>query len=129
MQEVRLSEHHGDPHRSRTAPLGLRPHIWFEPTEVWEIKAADFTLSPVYPAAQGLSASDLSRSGSPTRLTSDLTVSERGISLRFPRFIKIRDDKAPEDATTAQQLADMYESQGEYREAAPRVVDVDGDEV
>ncbi|KAK4700268.1 hypothetical protein P7C70_g5985, partial [Phenoliferia sp. Uapishka_3] len=75
----------------------------------WSPILLDFTLSPVYPAAQGL-------------------VSERGISLRFPRFIKIREDKTPEEATNAQQLADMYENQGQYRELKKDVVGSDKDE-
>ncbi|GAA5905543.1 uncharacterized protein JCM6883_005363 [Sporobolomyces salmoneus] len=72
----------------------LNPDIWFKPSEVWEIRGADFTLSPVYPAAQAL-------------------LGERGCSIRFPRFIKIRDDKSIENATTAEQLAALYRKQGE----------------
>ncbi|OWZ72366.1 hypothetical protein AYX14_02217 [Cryptococcus neoformans] len=72
---------------------GLIPDVWFEPSEVWEIKGADITLSPVYPAA------------------SSHLGSERGLSVRFPRFIRVRDDKTWEDAMTSDQLADMYRRQ------------------
>ncbi|BGO90108.1 hypothetical protein NBRC10512_004046 [Rhodotorula toruloides] len=72
----------------------LSPDIWFKPSEVWEIRGADFTLSPVYPAAR-------SQLGN-----------ERGVSIRFPRFIKIREDKGIEQATSAEQLAQLYEMQG-----------------
>jgi len=69
------------------------PDVWFEPQEVWEMAFADITLSPTYTAAIGL--------------ISD----ERGLSLRFPRFLKVRDDKSIEEASTSDFLASLYRKQ------------------
>ena len=66
------------------------PDVWFEPQEVWEIAFADITMSPVYKAAIGL--------------VSD----ERGLSTRFPRFLKVREDKSIDEATSEQELADLW---------------------
>lgn len=53
------------------------------------------TLSPVYPAGASYIGG------------------ERGLSLRFPRFIRIREDKGVDEATTAEELAEMYRRQME----------------
>lgn len=72
-----------------------QPDIWFESRFVWEVKTADLTLSPRYKAA----ADQLSNGGG------------KGVSLRFPRFIRQRDDKKPDQATTSRQIAEMYQKQ------------------
>ncbi|KAJ5925708.1 hypothetical protein N7454_008347 [Penicillium verhagenii] len=71
------------------------PDVWFEPQEVWEMAFADITLSPTYTAAIGL--------------VSD----ERGLSLRFPRFLKVREDKGIDEATSSDYLALLWRKQGE----------------
>lgn len=66
------------------------PEVWFEPQEVWEIAFADVTLSPTYTA--GI----------------DSLGGERGLSLRFPRFMRVREDKGIEEASSEEFLADLW---------------------
>ena len=37
---------------------------------------------------------------------------ESGIGLRFPRFVRIRDDKGPNEADTIERVRSLYKSQG-----------------
>ncbi|KAF4589281.1 hypothetical protein GQ602_003170 [Ophiocordyceps camponoti-floridani] len=72
---------------------GPNPDVWFEPHEVWEMAFADVTLSPTYRAALGLVSED------------------RGLSLRFPRFLRKREDKGIEEASCAEFLAALWRKQ------------------
>ncbi|KAK9951173.1 hypothetical protein M0R45_006631 [Rubus argutus] len=74
----------------RTAEL---PDMWFSPELVWEIRGADFTVSPVHQAALGL------------------VHPSRGISIRFPRYIGTVSDRKADECSTASDIAEMFRSQ------------------
>ena len=69
----------------------LQPDVWCTPALVLEIVGAEITLSPVHTAGR-----DRFRQGS-------------GLAIRFPRFTgRYREDKGPSDATTVDEIAEMY---------------------
>ena len=85
---------------------GEAPPYWFEPTEVWEIRGADLTISPVHKAALGRLDG----------LDGDIDLDDeagRGISLRFPRFVRVRDDKKLDEATSSTQILSLFSSQAQ----------------
>lgn len=67
---------------------------WFTPGIVLEVLGDELTLSPIHVCAYG-------------RIRGDA-----GIAVRFPRFTRRwRKDKAPEDATTVEEIVGMYQAQ------------------
>jgi len=61
------------------------PDVWVSPKLVVEIAGDDLTRSPTHGA---------------------------GIAVRFPRLVRIRDDKSPSDITTTKEVEQMYAQQG-----------------
>jgi len=72
----------------------LECDVWFDAMQVWEIKAADLSKSSAHKGALGK--------------TGEVG---RGIGLRFPRFERLRDDKRVDQATSSDQILDMYYAQ------------------
>ena len=79
------------PQRPARVDAGQPADVWFEPGLVLEVLSAELTLSPNHTAGWGQIKEDA------------------GLAMRFPRFTgRWRDDKSPEDATTTQELVDLY---------------------
>jgi len=70
------------------------PDFWFAPAQVVEVLGLEITESPVHTCNW-----DAER--------------RRGLALRFPRFVRWRDEKSPEQATTAAEVAAMFRRQRE----------------
>jgi DNA ligase 1 len=80
-------------HPERPARVDARQpaDFWFEPGVVLEVLSAELTLSPNHTAGWGQLKENT------------------GLAMRFPRFTgRWRDDKSAEDATTTQELVDLF---------------------
>jgi len=88
LQESKLKNRHA------MVDSKMKADIWFKPNIVLEISGSEITLSPIH-----TSNSNEIKSGF-------------GLALRFPIFTgKIREDKNPNQATTAQEIINMYNKQ------------------
>jgi DNA ligase-1 len=90
----KLLNKHKISHKHPRVESTLDVDIWFEPSVVIEIRGAELTLSPVHTCAM-----NVIREGS-------------GVAIRFPRFTgKYRVDKSAEDATTTEEIIEIYRGQ------------------
>jgi len=81
-------------HKHARVDSKLEADVWFEPNIVIEIIASEITLSPLHTCAM-----NMIRAGS-------------GLALRFPKFTgRIREEKNPEDATTVDEVINLYKKQ------------------
>ncbi|MGC8606578.1 MAG: ATP-dependent DNA ligase [Vulcanisaeta sp.] len=82
------------PHRHPRVVSKMEPDVWFVPAVVLEIIGAEITLSPLHTCCVGSVRSDV------------------GLAIRFPRFTgRYRTDKSPEQATTVDEILEMYKEQ------------------
>ena len=90
----KMMEEYLIPHRHPRLISTIQADIWFEPAVVLEIIGAEITLSPIHTCALNVIRKD------------------SGLAIRFPRFTgNYRMDKSAEDATTVQEVAEMYRGQ------------------
>jgi DNA ligase-1 len=88
-----LKKHQID-HKHPRVNSTVEMDVWFEPAVVIEVRGAEITLSPIHTCAM-----NAIREAS-------------GLAIRFPRFTgKYRVDKSAEDATTTQEIVEMYRGQ------------------
>lgn len=82
---------------ARTSSL-ITPSVWVKPEIVIEVLADEITRSPLHTAGAAID---------------EKTGKELGYALRFPRLVSFRDkDKKPEDATSVEELIEMFTEQG-----------------
>jgi DNA ligase-1 len=76
-----------------TSFIKPEPDIWFDLQFIAEIIGDEITLSNVHPTGYGAIREN------------------SGLSIRFPRFVRWREDKSIEDITTAEEVVEMYKQQ------------------
>ncbi|RLF15332.1 MAG: ATP-dependent DNA ligase [Thermoprotei archaeon] len=80
-------------HKHPRVDSKMEADVWFVPAIVMEITGAEITLSPIHTCAW------------------NVVKEGAGLAIRFPRFIRFRPDKSPEEATTVKEVIDLYKKQ------------------
>lgn len=84
-------------HKPARVDSVIMPSVWVKPEIVIEVLADEITRSPIHTAGAVINGE----------------VKEPGYALRFPRLVSFRDkDKKPEDATTVEELIELFNQQG-----------------
>lgn len=81
----------------------LAPDVWVLPELICQIRADEITKSPIHKAGQ------TAQSSSDSKLKQDPAAV--GYALRFPRFMGYRSDKSALEATTTEELIELYNLQ------------------
>jgi len=86
------------PEKPRQVDSVIQPDVWVEPRYVVEVQADEITRSPLHTCGKV--------DGHP------------GYALRFPRVVRLRFDRRPQDATTEEEILGMYRAQPVARSSA-----------
>jgi DNA ligase-1 len=78
-------------HKLARVDSEIKPDFWVDLKYVVAVAADEITRSPTHTAGK--------------------TREESGYALRFPRMVSLREDKSPEEATTVQEIIEMYKMQ------------------
>ncbi len=70
--------------------MRLKPDKWIRPKLILEIQFESFSISPTY------------------RVGQEVVGDRSGLSLRFPRFVRFRNDKSIDQITSEQEVIDLY---------------------
>lgn len=80
-------------HKHPRVESNIEADYWFIPAVVAEVIGDEITLSPMHTCGFGI------------------VRPKSGLAIRFPRLIRFREDKRPEDATTTAEIVEMYRMQ------------------
>ncbi len=76
--------------RDKRIKAKIKADFWFEPKVVIEVTGGEITSSPVHTCAY------------------NIIEKNKGLAIRFPRFIRFREDKSAEQATTTKEIIQFY---------------------
>jgi len=75
--------------KHKLVETNMEVDVWFEPKIVMEVSGAEITVSPVHTVAKN-------------------KIKTGGLALRFPKFLRWREDKSAEEATAIEEIYNLY---------------------